>query len=353
MKKVFLHLATVISFVAIVSCSLLPESGPLNIVSDYENHKLDVNYEVIDVTSQNLEKVNVRQSQSVDKLPSVDSKRTFSDQIQRGDLINMFVIDPSKESLFSSGEAIGPLEVSQEGTINVPFIGSLDVAQKSINEVEALVKEKFALKFNTAEISVSRTKKIQFRANVIGLVARPGQHTIDRPDFTLSDLVSLSGGTSIDPHLCEYQVHRNGKTYTVDGKTISKNKSLIQDGDVLEVIKSRQQHLVILGNVKRPGNHPFPSPNSNLIDFIGSSSGIDLSTGDPSGIFIFRKQAVAKTKVYRFNLRVADGLIAANKFSVHGGDVVYVTEAPLSRWNRILRNALPIGQVQGVTSLTN
>lgn len=353
--KMSLFQLTVIILTATVfaSCSLLPESGPVNIVEDHDDPNTEVSYNIIDVSPNNLNEYNTTQYHHSDKLSAVDPNRTYSDSIQKGDLMRIFIIDPNKDSPFAAGMPIGPLEVSQEGTANLPFIGSLKVEGKTLSQVEDMVKEKFSLKFNTAEVSVARDKKIHFRANVIGQVAQPGQRTINRPDFTLADLISLSGGTRIDPHLCDYKLHRDNKTYTLADDQITKTKTLIQDGDLLEVVKSKYQHLVIMGAVNNPGNHSFPTSHAHLTDLIGSSRGINLSNGDPSGIFIFRRQKNKKTNVYRFNLRKANGLIAASKFHLHGGDVIYVTEAPLSRWNRILRNALPIGQIQGIQGIAN
>ena len=350
-KNLFILASTCICTI-FTSCTLLPDSGPVNIVRDHKYSRNGVNYNVIDINSLNISEHNTTQHHKSDKLPSTNSKRTYADSIQKGDLLNLFIIDPTEGRPFIAGQNSGPLEVSQDGNANLPFIGSIKVQGKSLSAVEHVVREEFALQFNSAEVSVSRSKNIQFRANAIGLVTTPGQHVINRPDFTLADLVALSGGTQIDPHLCEFKLHRDNKTYILDHKQIAKNDTLIQDGDLLEVARSKYQHLVIIGNVNQPGNHPFPSAHSHLTDFIGASSGINLNNGDPSGIFIFRQKPEKKTNVYRFNLRQADGLIAANKFHLHGGDVIYVTEAPLSRWNRILRNALPIGQIQGVQGLT-
>jgi len=349
-KSTFYCLVLITAFLS--NCAILPESGPVNIVKDHNNDEIPVNYDVYDVTTSNLSSYNSTQFHRSDKLPKADSSRTFTDTIQKGDTISLYLIDPSPENPFAGGQVIGPLEVSQKGTANIPFIGTMELEGITIHDAEFKIKEKFALKFSSAEVSVSRAKNIQLRANAIGLVARPGQHTINRPDFTLADLVSLSGGTSIDAHLCEYKLHRDKKTYVLDSKQIAKNKTRIQDGDLLEVVKSKYQHLVILGNVNRPGNHAFPSSHSHLTDFIGAGNGINLNNGDPSGIFVFRKKPGAKNSVYRFNVRKADGLIAASKFHLHGDDIIYVTEAPLSRWNRILSNILPFQQVQGLRNLT-
>ncbi len=346
-----LNMVTLGFLMLVTNCTLLPEAGPVNIVKDAQDEDTPGSYRLIDINSSNLSSFNSTQHNKVDKLPSVDSSRTYTDTIQKGDTLSLYLIDPNPEESFTGGQAIGPLEVSQEGEVNIPFIGTLQLKGKSIRDAEFMIKEQFALKFSSAEVSVSRNKNIQFRANSIGLVSRPGQHTIDRPDFTLADLVSLSGGTSIEPHLCEYQLHRDGKTYILDSKQLGKSKTRVQDGDLLEVTRSKHQHLVILGNANRPGNHPFPSSHSHLTDFIGAGNGINLENGNPSGIFIFRKKPGSKTDVFRFNLRKADGLIAASKFHLHGDDVIYITEAPLSRWNRIIRNVLPIGQVQSARQL--
>jgi len=76
---------------------------------------------------------------------------------------------------------------------------------------------------------------------------------------------------------------------------------------------------------------------------------------------VIRNITPDRTNILRFDLKKPDGLINSSKFYLHGGDIVYVSEAPLSRWNRGLRSILPLGSAAagaasattGGTSVTN
>jgi len=108
----------------------------------------------------------------------------------------------------------------------------------------------------------------------------------------------------------------------------------------------------MMGSVNRPGNHRFPKSHCHLSDFLGEGRGININRADATGVFVFRKVS-GRTHLYRFNLQKPEGVIQASKFNIHGKDIVYVTEAPLSKWGRVIRGILPFGQLQTFGNVAN
>jgi len=310
---------------------------------------------IINIDRRNLSHYNKPQYSSFGSISSAQASKMYRDQISAYDKLSLLVLDTAEQGAFagSSGPVtFGPLEVPASGKISVPYAGKLNVLGKTLSEVEDEIKVKYTAVFNTAEISLSRVERQELTASVLGLVRTPGQHEILKKNVTIAELLAMSGGTTEEPYLCEYHVHRNKKTYKLNNEQITKQKILAQGDDLIEVKRSEQHFVTIMGAVRKPGNHQFPRSQCSLSDFLGEGAGVNYNQADATGIFIFR-QVGDKTHIYRFNLKKPEGVIYASKFNVHGKDIVYVTEAPLSKWGRVVRGILPFGQLQSFGNVTN
>ena len=302
------------------------------------------NFKIVDVNSSNIRSINRKQSKTSPKTPPVDKSQLYNDNIRAYDKLTLLVLDAGGTAAFANSNGpttFGPLEVPQSGEIAFPYAGEFNAIGKSLTKLQSEIQANYASVFNTAEVSLNRVERRPLRASVIGRVRNAQQHDIDRAGITLSDLLAMSSGTLDDPHMCEFLLYRKGQTYPLTQKQLTKRRLLAQNGDVLEVKRRTDYFVTFMGAVKRPGNHSFPKDNSTLSDFLGSSSGLELNNSNAKGIFVIRKRNHKFSDIYRFNLKEPEGLIHASKFWIHGGDIVYVTEAPLSRWNRALRNILP------------
>ena len=70
-----------------------------------------------------------------------------------------------------------------------------------------------------------------------------------------------------------------------------------------------------------------------------AATGLDERRSDPSGVFVFRKGS--PDIVYTFDLKNPGVMPLVQRFPMKGEDIVYVTEAPLARWNRMISQILP------------
>jgi len=339
------------------SCNIASDQGLSNmnrVHHDQVDGKQSTDdYEIINITQNNYRKYNKQAKSKHGQIPPLQKSKTYSDVVRPYDKLTVLVIDSAEEGAFASSRGpttFGPLEVPSNGIINVPYAGEIKATGKSITGIQNEIKERYSTKFNTAEISLNRVSRQSLTASVLGLTRSPSQHPITRQGMTLAELISLSGGTTEEPYLCEYHLHRNGHTYILSNDQITKLNLKTQDGDLIEVKRSGEHSITMMGSVRRPGNHKFPKAECHLTDFLGSGSGININQADATGVFLFRKIG-SKTHIYRFNIKKPEGLILASKFHVLGKDIIYVTEAPLSKWGRVLRDALPFGQLQSAASV--
>ena len=360
--KQAIALALLISFTLLCSaCKWSSEQGPVSMNSIQKAQQRGSfptdEYEIIDITSSNITEYNTPPVFSANILPKVDFSKTYSDAIRPYDKLTLQVVDTGSQSSISGQSnqpaLFGPIEVPQTGRIAIPYAGEFNVLGKEIADVQNEIQKVYSTAFNTARVSLGRISRLPLTANIIGIANVPGQQTIDRKGVTLADLVAKSSGTSQEPFTCEYILHRGNQSYKLNNQEITTKNLLAQDSDILEIRKSSDRSITLLGAVNRPGSYPFPNYSSHLDDFIGAGSGFRDDSANLSGVFVFRKTSSDTTNIYRFNLRDPAGVVASSRFSIHGNDIIYVTEAPLTRWNRTIRNILPFSQVSNFNRFSN
>ena len=146
-----------------------------------------------------------------------------------------------------------PYLVSNEGTIDFPVLGTLQVGGLTKNECEAMIRER--LKVHIKEIPVVTVRMPNFKISVLGEVARPGQFTITNEKVNILEALSLAGDMTIygvrehvtlvredaqgnrqyhqlnlnDPAIITspyYQLQQNDIVYVVPNKTKSKNSGI-------------------------------------------------------------------------------------------------------------------------------
>lgn len=354
-------------FCAIILFTLFGMLTSCNIASDQglsqmnRLHHAQVNgeksideYEIINISQYNYKHYNQRAKSTRGTTPPLDKTKTYSDLIRPYDKLTLLVIDSAEEGAFASSRGpttFGPFEVPANGLIHVPYAGEIQAIGRSLSDIQKEIKQRYSTKFNTAEMSLNRVSRQPMTSSVLGLARSPGQHSITREGMTLAELISLSGGSIEEPYLTEYHLHRDEETYILNNDQITQLKLQTQDGDLLELKRRAEHAITMMGSVKRPGNHKFPKAECHLTDFLGSGSGININQADATGVFLLR-QVGRRTNIYRFNLKEPDGLILASKFNILGEDIIYVTEAPLARWGRVIRDVLPFGQLQGAAAAT-
>ncbi len=195
----------------------------------------------------------------------------------------------------------------------------------------------------TAQASVARAGRIQHTANVIGEVKNPGPVPLERSNISSLDLLAVSGGPTDAEHLYKYTLRRNGRDYVFDYQGFRQHAFPVEEGDLLSVSSDLSNRFYVMGAINKPTTVPFPVPSPTLADALGAASGLDERRSDPSGVFVFRKGN--PDEVYTINLRDPAAVLLTQRFALRGEDLVFVTEAPLAKWSRMIAQVLPISQL--------
>lgn len=277
--------------------------------------------------------------------PSVKGN-SYSDKIRSRDALRFIITDLSELSpFFTKGEpyAYGPLEVPEDGEISIPYVGEIQVLNRSLAQISAELNDRVKPISNTAQAVVGRSGRIPHTANVMGEVKQPGPVPLERSNITSVDLLAASGGPLQAEHLFKYTLRRNGQDYAFDYQGFRKNPFPVEEGDLLTVSTDATNRFYVMGAINRPTTVAFPVPAPTLADALGAATGLDERRSDPSGVFVFRKGN--PDEVYTIDLKDPSSMLLTQRFPLSGEDLVYVTEAPLTRWSRLIAQLLPVSQL--------
>jgi polysaccharide export outer membrane protein len=123
----------------------------------------------------------------------------------------------------------------------------------------------------------------------------------------------------------------------------------LRPGDIITVERDARA-FTALGATGSQSRVPFETETLSAIEAIAIVGGLNTSTADPTGVFVFRNEpaeianAVLGRKdlqgdqrmIYVLDLTQPTGMFEARDFLVRDGDTVYVTEAPFVQWQKTL-----------------
>lgn len=332
------QLAGILCLLPLASCNLVSGIGPVK----GSINKDEGNYTLIDVKSAADFPSSGRSYGLAQSPPSIKGQG-YSDKIRSRDILNFIVTDLTEESPFhTKGEPykFGPVEVPEDGSISIPYVGSIQVMNQSLSQVSSDLEAKMKPVSNTARVTVIRSDRMPRTANVIGEVRKPGPIPLERAGITSEDLLAAAGGPAQSEHLYRYTLRRGGKDYPFDYLGYRKKPFIVEEGDLVTVTADTENRFHVMGAIIKPATIAFPVPSPTLADALGSATGLDERRSDASGVFVFRKGS--PDQVYTFDLKDPKIMLLVQKFPIMGNDIVYVTEAPLARWNRMISQLLPV-----------
>jgi polysaccharide export outer membrane protein len=334
----YIRLLGLLSLISLNSCTYMSQTGPQKGKIEGANQP----YELVEVKSR-ADIPGRGRTYGAGQIPPPIRGESYSDKIRERDNLRFIITDLMEQSPFySRGEPFnfGPVEVPQDGNIFVPYVGQLKVSGRSLADVSVELMEKLKPISSTAQGAVSRTSRIPRTANVLGEVKSPGPVNLERGGIDSLDLLASSGGPRDAEHLFRYTLRRGKTDYKFDYEGFRKRAFPIEEGDLLTVSSDSTNRFHIMGAVNRPSTIPFPAPQPTLADALGAASGLDERRSDPSGIFIFRKGN--PDVVYTLNLKDPGTWLLLPRFPMRGEDIVYVTEAPLVSWGRLIQQIAPL-----------
>lgn len=273
--------------------------------------------------------------------------------VDNGDLLLITVYDhpeltnPSGSN--NSNVQNSGITVENDGTIYYPYIGKVAVAGRSVDEVRAAIAEPLAEFITAPQVSVRVIDYNAKRAYVTGQVNQPGPQRITNVPMTVLDAIARAGGLAEDANWHDVLLSRNGQETRLSIYEMLNNgrlgqNILLEDGDVLHVPVVGQRLVFVLGELNRVNTLPVGNMSMSLTEALTRSGGLNQVTSNAEGIFVIRPNVQGADKlatVYQLNVRNAVAFAVGAQFMLQPSDLVYVTTAPVTRWNRVISQIIP------------
>ncbi|WP_029652921.1 polysaccharide export protein [Marinobacter daepoensis] len=275
--------------------------------------------------------------------------------VNAGDILNITVWD-HPELTIPAGSMRTPTEagnwVHSDGTIFYPYVGRVKVAGLKVTEIRDILRERLAEYIESPQVDVTVAGFRSKRVYVTGEVKTPGTQSITNVPLTLLEAVSQAGGLTEVADWTNVTLTRGDKTHQFSLRELYqkgniKENVVLRPNDIVHVARNDAAKVFVLGEVVDPQSINFGRSDISLADALTEAGGFAQATADASGVFVVRRAPEGSNKVanvYQLNARNATALVLADQFFLQPRDIVYVTAAPIARWNRLIAQIVPTAQ---------
>lgn len=240
--------------------------------------------------------------------------------------------------------------IQADGTITYAYAANVQAAGKTIRQLHDVLVKKLSEVIEKPQIDLKVVGFKSQRAYVTGEVKKPGVLAISEIPLTLIDALNLAGGLSERADWRTVSFTRENQTETIrldDFYTkgdISQNR-LLKHGDIIHVNRTDNQKVFVLGDVNKAGSIEINRYGLSLAEALSDVGGLNERTANANGVFVLRKRPVNEegiiADVYQLYAQNVVALVLADQFKLQPRDIVYVTTAPIARWNRLISQLVP------------
>ena len=271
-----------------------------------------------------------------------EAMQEYTDTIAEDDILNIAVYHPKRRDVMEAIQFINSsigFKVTN-GKVNFPDIPPIDVVGLTLDQAREKIETSYREHIQNIEIFVNYKERLSHKVELTGAVQTP--------------VVAVDGKIRLYEVLAKARVPNNAnffKSYVVrSGQPLSVDLyKLINEGDMLQNIVMRagdkifianpsDSTAMVMGEVNAPRVVNLPYGFISLKEALVMAGGIPF-TGNRNCIQIIRGNLQCP-KIYQISWNHIIHL-PNDSLLLMPGDTVYVSEKPITQWNRFLDQLLP------------
>jgi polysaccharide export outer membrane protein len=352
------------------ACAIMPASGPStrSVLKAPNSGESDI--KVIDVTGAVTRQV-VGSERKIQFLQILGKGLPIDSTIGKGDVLDVSIWEAPPAALFgvaasdsqltppaasiSHGTSLPEQMVDSDGQIVVPFVGHVQAAGRTPQEISREIVARLARKAHQPQAVVRLVRNVAAAATVVGDVEHSERVPLTAGGERVLDALAITGGTKHPVDKITIQITRGSQFAAMPlGEIIHDPDQdiMLQPNDVVTVL-FQPFSFTAFGATGRNEEIPIEATGVTLAQGLGRVAGLQDSRADVKGVFLFRfetpealtpeQRATAKIGangllpvIYRFNMKDPATLFLAQNFPIHNKDVLYVSNAPLADFQKFV-----------------
>ncbi|MQT32203.1 polysaccharide biosynthesis/export family protein [Pseudomonas helleri] len=245
--------------------------------------------------------------------------------------------------------------VRPDGTIYYPYIGKIDAAGKTIEELRSVIAQRLTQFVDSPQVDLNVLRFASQKVIIAGAVVKSGPMPITTSPISIVEALGAAGIEPVNADLSGLTLTRDGREYRLDmddlnNKGSQLHKVYLKDGDQLYLPYNDRKKIYVMGEVLVPQAVKFKTKNMNLADVVGSVGGMNQTTSNGNALYVIRGADNLETqpvKVYQLDAKSPVSLAIATQFELKPQDIVYVGPAQVTRWNRLISQLVPSATILG------
>jgi polysaccharide biosynthesis/export protein len=266
----------------------------------------------------------------------------YEDRIDEDDVLKIALFHPTRkdltEAVCSVGQTVGYRVVN--GQIILPVLEAVSLRGLTLNEARIKIQALYNKEISNVDIFIEYEMRLHSKVELSGAV--------NVPEFPVNGRIRLyevlaQAGVPPDANFFKSYVVREGALLPVD------LYKLMVEGDMSQNIVMRPKDKVfiadpmastvlVMGEVGLPQVIPVPNGSISLREAIATAGGIPF-TGDKRSIQVIRGNII-NPKIYCLSWNHITYL-PNDSLLLMPGDTVYISEKPITKWNRFIEQLLP------------
>ncbi|WP_297367660.1 polysaccharide biosynthesis/export family protein [Acidocella sp.] len=333
--------AALAALLSLGACASLPESGPR---TDAVLHAAGYHLVRLDMATPNPPPAASPARGMAALPPAAPTGRLApGDEVQ----ITLWEANPTGQTLLTQPALRLSLRVGADGSVALPYLGVWHVAGESAPALSCRIAAAFAAQGHQIQAAVLDTTPTADRVVLAGEAAKPGLYPLAGA-LTLSALIAEGGGGRGPADETLVRLRRGAHEAEMPLSTLLADPAddiPLAPGDEVTLLP-RRRYFYAFGAVNHPGLFPYDAPALSLLTALAEAAGLRDDLAAPRGVFLYRPGP--SQTVYQLDLSDPASVFAASRFSLHPGDVLYVSDAPVADAAKILSAITGLGNIAAV-----